>query len=80
VFPVWVLTIILPEGPTVRDVGAVLINPLPRTETKKECALCATGVLGRGFSETALAPEEWLRERLDLVALATVADCVSLVL
>lgn len=76
--PVWVFDHHLPEGPTVRDVGAVLINPHASNGDEEGVRLCATGVLWAWLFRNALAPEEWLRERLDLVALATVADCVSL--
>lgn len=40
--------------------------------------LCAAGVVWTWAWKHRLAPEEWLMQRLQLTALATVADCVSL--
>lgn len=40
--------------------------------------LCATSVFWTWAWTTGAAPRQWLEERLDVVALATVADCVPL--
>lgn len=40
--------------------------------------LCAAGVVWCWAWKNELAPREWLLKKLDLVALATIADCVSL--
>lgn len=40
--------------------------------------LCAAGVVWCWAWKNALAPREWLLQKLDVVALATIADCVSL--
>lgn len=40
--------------------------------------LCATGVVWSWAWKNELAPKEWLLQKLDVVALATIADCVSM--
>ena len=58
---------------------AVLVNPHAEPESSPGARqLCAAGVLWVWASRTGAAPQEWLEERLDLVCLATLADCVNL--
>lgn len=63
------------EGNTI-DIEA-FVNP-QRGGSEEAKTLCATAVLwGWAFSEGILPPR-WLIDRLDLVALSTVGDCVSM--
>ncbi|PIE54187.1 MAG: single-stranded DNA exonuclease RecJ [Dethiosulfovibrio peptidovorans] len=61
------------------DVIAIpgFVNP-QRGGCAEACRLCATAVLWAWAFRCAVAPREWLFDRLDLVALATVADCMPL--
>lgn len=54
-----------------------LVNPqLDGNELARK--LCAAGVVWSWAWKNALAPREWLLQKLDVVALATIADCVSM--
>jgi len=54
-----------------------LINPhVDGNELARD--LCAAGVVWSWAWKNELAPREWLRQRLDITALATVADCVPM--
>ncbi len=73
--PVLVFDHHLVEG-TPADCDA-LVNPqLGGSDYAKQ--LCAAAVVWCWAWQNELASEEWLRRRLELVALATIADCVSM--
>ena len=57
---------------------AVLVNPHATEGPLLARQLCAAGVLWSWIARAEMAPPEWLEERLGLVCLATVADCMTL--
>lgn len=61
---------VLPEG-------AIVVNPHVRGSTESQ-TLCATGVLWKWASKSGLFDPDWLKSKLDLVALATIADSMPL--
>ncbi|EFC91929.1 phosphoesterase RecJ domain protein [Dethiosulfovibrio peptidovorans DSM 11002] len=63
------------DGDTI-DLPA-LVNP-QRGGSQEARNLCATSVLWCWAAVSSIVSRRWLEERLDLVALATVADCVPM--
>jgi len=59
------------------DTVSWLVNP-HITGDQHSKTLCATGVLWVWAYQNRIISEDWLRRRLDLVALATLADCMPL--
>jgi len=66
----------LPEGIN-SDTVSWLVNPHINGDGQSK-TLCATGVLWVWAYQNRIMPLDWLKRRLDLVALATLADCMSL--
>lgn len=69
--PVTVPTIVNPVNPA----NPVLFNADNQDITQK---ICATAVLWCWAWKENIVPKEWLKYELDLVALATIADCMPL--
>ncbi|MCF7934931.1 MAG: DHH family phosphoesterase [Synergistales bacterium] len=58
--------------------GVQIVNPFVRESRLEARRLCAAAVLWVWAYQHAVVPRSWLKEQTDLVALATVADCMEL--
>ncbi len=76
--PLFIFDHHLPEGEIGKEQWGHLINPHVSGGNLPARRLSAAGVLWVWMLQNKVAPVEWLQDRLDLVALSTIADCMEL--